>query len=91
MDVGTVIAWIVVGGIAGWLASLVIRGTGLGIAGDVIIGIIGGLIGGWIVAIVGGGGVTGINIGSIIVAFIGAVILLLIVRLFMGTRGGARV
>lgn len=81
-----IITWIVVGLIAGWLASLVVRGTGLGIVGDIIVGIIGGVIGGIILSLIGGAGVTGFNIWSIIVAFVGAVILLLIVRLFTGRR-----
>ena len=88
---GTIIAWIVVGAIAGWLASLVVEGTGLGLLGDIIVGIIGGIIGGIIVSLFGGSGVTGINIWSIIVAFIGAVILLLIVKAFNGGRTRARV
>jgi uncharacterized membrane protein YeaQ/YmgE (transglycosylase-associated protein family) len=82
-----IILWIILGGIAGWLASLIVRGTGLGIIGDIIVGIIGGFIGGIIVSLVGGSGVTGFNIWSLIVAVIGAVVLLLIVRLF---TGGAR-
>src|SRR5690349_11509486 len=54
--VWTWIVWIVVGGIAGWLASLVVEGTGLGLLGDIIVGIIGGLIGGWLLSLVGLGG-----------------------------------
>src|SRR5690348_17364730 len=89
---GAIIAWIIVGAIAGWLASLVVRGTGLGLGGDIIVGIIGGIIGGIILQLLfGTGGVSGFNIGSIITAFIGAVILLLIVRLFTGNRTTARV
>jgi len=82
-----IILWLILGGIAGWLASLVVRGTGLGIIGDIVVGIIGGFIGGFIVSLFGGAGVTGFNIWSLIVAVIGAVVLLLIVRLF---TGGAR-
>ena len=82
-----IILWIILGGIAGWLASLIVRGTGLGIIGDIIVGIIGGFIGGIIVGLLGGSGVTGFNIWSLVVAVIGAVVLLLIVRLF---TGGAR-
>ncbi|HST88322.1 MAG TPA: GlsB/YeaQ/YmgE family stress response membrane protein [Ktedonobacterales bacterium] len=90
--VGTIIAWIVIGAIAGWLASLVVRGTGLGLVGDIIVGIIGGIIGGIILEFLFGvGGVSGFNIGSVITAFIGAVVLLLIVRLFTGNRTTARV
>ena len=90
---GAIIAWIIVGAIAGWLASLVVRGTGLGLGGDIVVGIIGGLIGGFILSLLlpGSFGVSGINIGSIIVAFIGAVVLLLIVRFFTGSRTGATV
>lgn len=82
-----IILWLILGGIAGWLASLIVRGTGLGIIGDIVVGIIGGFIGGFIVSLFGAGGMTGFNIWSLIVAVIGAVVLLLIVRLF---TGGAR-
>ena len=83
-----ILAWIIVGGIAGWLASLVVRGAGLGILGDIIVGIVGALVGGFIVSLLlpGTFGFTGFNIGSLIIAFIGAVILLLIVKLFTGGR-----
>ncbi len=89
---GSIIAWIVVGAIAGWLASLVVEGTGLGLLGDIVVGIIGGIIGGLILSLLlpGSYGVSGFNIGSIIVAFIGAVILLLIVKAFNGGRGRTR-
>jgi len=83
---GAIITWIVVGAIAGWLASLVVRGSGLGLGGDIIVGIIGGIIGGIVLSLVGGSGVTGFNLWSILVAFIGAVILLLLIRLFTGSR-----
>lgn len=88
-----IIAWIIVGGIAGWLASLVVRGTGLGLVGDIIVGIVGGLIGGFLLSLLlpGSFSVTGFNFGSVVVAFIGAVILLLLVRLFTGSRTTARV
>lgn len=88
-----IIAWIIVGGIAGWLASLVVRGTGLGLIGDIIVGIVGGLIGGFLLSLLlpGSFSVTGFNLGSVIVAFIGAVVLLLLVRLFTGNRTTARV
>lgn len=81
-----IILWLILGGVAGWLASLLVRGTGLGILGDIVVGIIGGFIGGFIVSLFGGTGMTGFNIWSLIVAVIGAVVLLLIVRLFTGGR-----
>jgi uncharacterized membrane protein YeaQ/YmgE (transglycosylase-associated protein family) len=74
------IAWIVVGLIAGWLAGQVMKGGGYGVLVDIILGILGGIVGGWVFGLLGiwpGGGM----IGSIIVAFIGAVILVGITRL----------
>jgi uncharacterized membrane protein YeaQ/YmgE (transglycosylase-associated protein family) len=74
------LAWIVVGLIAGWLAGQVMKGGGYGILVDIILGIFGGFLGGWVFGFLGiwqGGGM----IGSIIVAFIGAVILVWITRL----------
>jgi len=81
-----ILAWTIIGGIAGWLASLVVRGTGLGLLGDIIVGIVGAFIGGLIVSLFGGGGFSGFNLWSLFVAFIGAVVLLYIVRLFAGRR-----
>jgi uncharacterized membrane protein YeaQ/YmgE (transglycosylase-associated protein family) len=82
------LVWIIVGGIAGWLASLLVQGTGLGIVGDVIVGIVGAFIGGFVLSLLlpGTFGLTGFNLGSLIVAFIGAVILLFVVKLFRGRR-----
>ena len=74
------LAWIIVGLIAGWLAGLVMKGGGYGILVDIILGLLGGLLGGWLFGQLGiwsGGGM----VGSIIVAFIGAVILVGITRL----------
>jgi uncharacterized membrane protein YeaQ/YmgE (transglycosylase-associated protein family) len=74
------LAWIVVGLIAGWLAGQVMKGGGYGVAVDIILGILGGFLGGWLFGQLGiwpGGGM----IGSIIVAFVGAVILVAITRL----------
>lgn len=83
----SILAWLIVGLIAGFLARLALPGREPGpggIVGDLIVGIVGALIGGWIFGAFGMGGVTGINIGSIIVAFIGAVIFLLIWRAIAG-------
>ncbi len=84
---GSIIAWIVVGAIAGWLAS-VVMGTrrGQSLLEDIVVGIVGGLIGGFVLDLLDiGGEVSGINIASIVVAFIGAVILLVILRAVRGT------
>lgn len=74
----TVLWWLVVGLIAGFLASLVMRG-GYGIVGDIIIGLVGAFIGGFLASLVGLGS-SGL-IGTIIIAFIGACILIAILRL----------
>lgn len=74
------ITWIVVGLIAGWLAGQVMKGGGYGMLVDIILGILGGVVGGWVFGLLGiwpGGGI----IGAIIVAFIGAIILVGITRL----------
>lgn len=76
------LVWLIVGAIAGWLASMVM-GTNAqqGLGMDIVIGIIGGLIGGFVLnALNIGGSVSGVNLVSVLVAFIGAVILLAIVK-----------
>src|SRR5437868_3965841 len=81
----SLIWWLIVGLIAGFLASVVMRGGGYGMVGDIIVGLIGAFIGGWLFSLVGvssGGGL----LGSIIVAFIGACILIFLLRAFTGGR-----
>jgi uncharacterized membrane protein YeaQ/YmgE (transglycosylase-associated protein family) len=75
------IAWLIIGAVAGWLAGLLVKGGGFGLIVDIIVGIVGAFIGGWLASVLGisiGGGF----IGSIIIAVIGAVILLFVIRLF---------
>ena len=83
-----ILAWLVVGLIAGWLASLVMRGGGYGLIGDIIVGVVGALIGGFLAATLLKipDAVNGINVTSILVAFIGAVILIAILRMVSGRR-----
>jgi uncharacterized membrane protein YeaQ/YmgE (transglycosylase-associated protein family) len=84
MGTMSILSWLVVGLIAGFLASRVMRGGGYGLIGDIIVGIVGALIGGWLATTLlkMPNPVNGINIGTIIVAFVGAVILIAILRLF---------
>lgn len=84
MDIANLLVWVIVGAIAGWLASIVMKtNRSQGLLADIIVGILGGLIGGFLLNALGvGGAVSGINIASILVAFIGAVVLLAILRLF---------
>jgi uncharacterized membrane protein YeaQ/YmgE (transglycosylase-associated protein family) len=86
MDITTLILWLVIGGIAGALAGYVVRGFGFGLLGNIIVGIIGAFVGGFIFNAFGSAGVTGINLWSLFVAFVGAVVLLVIIGLFTGHR-----
>jgi uncharacterized membrane protein YeaQ/YmgE (transglycosylase-associated protein family) len=73
-----IIIWLIVGGVAGWLAGLIVKGYGFGLIGNIIVGIVGGLIAGWLLPRLGiaiGGGI----VAEIINAVIGAVILLVII------------
>lgn len=79
------LAWVVVGLIAGWLASQVMPSR-FGIVGDTIIGMIGALVGGFIFEALGSSGTTGLNIWSIFVAFVGAVVMLFLIRAVNGRR-----
>jgi uncharacterized membrane protein YeaQ/YmgE (transglycosylase-associated protein family) len=81
------LTWLIVGLIAGVLASLVMGGTGYGLIGDIIIGIVGAFVGGWIFSRLGTSAPFGGLAGVIFVAFVGAVVLLFILRLIRsGTR-----
>ena len=88
LDPGGLIAWLIVGLVAGWLAGQFMKGGGYGLVGDIVVGIIGALIGGFLTSLLGLSGTTGL-IGSIVVAFIGAVILIAILRAVGGRRSPA--
>jgi uncharacterized membrane protein YeaQ/YmgE (transglycosylase-associated protein family) len=83
-DPVSIILWIVVGVVAGWLAGLVMKGSGYGLIGDLIIGLLGALVGGFIFSLFGAayGGL----LASILVAFIGACLLIAVVRFMSGGR-----
>jgi len=83
MGLWSIIVWVVVGGLAGWVASKIV-GTdkNQGVFGNIIVGILGALLGGVIVELLGGTGFTGFNLWSFLVALIGAVILLAIKKAF---------
>jgi uncharacterized membrane protein YeaQ/YmgE (transglycosylase-associated protein family) len=79
MALETILIWIIVGAIAGWLAGLIVRGFGFGLFGNIVIGILGAAIAGWLFGAIGFSFFPGI-LNTILTATIGAVILLLIVR-----------
>lgn len=76
-----IILWIIFGALAGWIASMIMKtNQQQGLLLDIVVGIVGALIGGWIMTIFGEGGVDGFNLYSFIVAVLGAVVLLAIVK-----------
>ncbi len=81
-----ILAWIVLGLLAGWIAGLIMRGGGYGVVGDIVLGILGALIGGWITSALLGVDVSGFNVTSLIVAIFGAIVLIAISRAVAGSR-----
>ena len=83
----SVIGWIVLGGLAGWIASKFV-GTDerQGFVGNIIAGVLGGVVGGWVFSLMGGAGVTGFNVWSLLVAVVGAMIVLLIWKVVSGNK-----
>lgn len=78
MELGAIVVWIIVGLVAGFLASKVVSGHGMGLIWDIVVGILGAFVGGWLASLVGIA-VTNILV-QVVVAFVGAVILLIIFR-----------
>ena len=87
MDVMGFLGWIVLGGLAGWIASMIAKtDESMGVLMNIVVGIIGAFIGGFLFNMFGGEGVTGFNFYSFLVALVGAVVLLMIVRAVSGRR-----
>jgi uncharacterized membrane protein YeaQ/YmgE (transglycosylase-associated protein family) len=84
----TILGWLLLGLIAGFLASVVMKGGGYGVVGDVIVGVLGAFIGGFLFSVLTGNPnpVDDFDIGSIFVAFIGACVLIAILRAVTGSR-----
>lgn len=74
-----ILSWIIVGALAGWIAGLIMKGSGSGFFMNILIGIIGAFIGGFIMNLAGGIGITGFNVWSLLVSIVGAIVLLAIV------------
>ena len=77
------LTWLIVGAIAGWLAGQVMKGSGFGLIGDIVIGVIGALVGGWLAGTLldKEDVISGFSLETLIVAFLGAVVVLYVVRL----------
>jgi len=80
------LAWIVLGLIAGFIASKIVNKSGSGILMDILLGVVGALVGGWLFNTFGGTGVTGLNLYSMLVAVVGAVLVLVIYHAIRGRR-----
>lgn len=80
------LAWIVLGLIAGFIASKIVNKTGEGLLLDIVLGVVGAVIGGWLFNTFGHMGVTGLNLYSILVSVIGAIIVLVIYHALVGVR-----
>jgi len=85
LNPGGIIAWIVIGLLAGWLAGVIMPGPGFGLIGDLIVGLIGAVIGGFVVGLLAPGSSFGFW-GSFLVALIGACILVAILHAIAGNR-----
>ena len=81
-----IIAWIILGLIAGFIASRIVNKSGQGAVMDIVLGIVGALVGGFLISIIGGAGITGFNIWSILVAIFGAIVVLWIYHAVAGRR-----
>ncbi len=84
-----IIAWLIVGLIAGYLGSLIVNRGGEGMIRDIVLGIVGAFIGGWIFTAMGSAGVTGLDLRSIMVATVGAVVLLVLYHAVAGRSATA--
>jgi len=82
-----IILWIIFGGLAGWMASIIMKtDSNQGTITDIIMGIIGAVVGGFLMGIVGQSGVTGFNLYSFIVAIVGAIVVIYLGRLLRRNR-----
>lgn len=90
VDMGGFIGAIIIGGLAGWVASMIMKTDGsMGILMNIVVGVVGAIIGNLLLPLLGVSGTTGFSIWSFVVALIGALVLLFLVRLFSGRRDAA--
>jgi len=82
----SIIAWIVLGLIAGFIGSKIVNRTGEGVLLDIVLGIVGALVGGWLFTVFGMPGVTGLNVYSLLVAVVGAIVVLVLYHLLFRSR-----
>ena len=83
------LAWIVLGLIAGFIGSKLVNKTGEGVILDIVLGVVGAVVGGWLFSMFGAHGVTGVNLYSLFVAVVGAMLVLVVYHAVRGGRAGA--
>lgn len=87
MSVWAIITWVVVGGLAGWVASIITKTDAeQGLLGNIIAGVVGALVGGFLIGLIGGEGFTGFNLWSFLVALVGAVVVLFVWKMITGRK-----
>jgi len=85
-----IIGWIILGGLAGWIASMIMgTNASMGLMANIVVGVVGALIGGFLFSLVGGADITGFNLWSLFVAVIGSVVLLGIAKAMGGGKKAA--
>ena len=77
-----IFSWIILGAVAGWLASMIVNKEGEGLFLDILLGIVGALVGGWVFSALGSTGVTGLNFWSLLVSILGSVVVLMLYHAF---------
>jgi uncharacterized membrane protein YeaQ/YmgE (transglycosylase-associated protein family) len=82
----SIIGWLVLGLIAGFIASRIVNKSGAGFILDIVLGVVGALVGGYLFSLVGQAGITGFNLYSMLVAIVGAIVVLLIYHVIFGRR-----
>ena len=85
----SILAWIVLGLIAGFVGSKLVNKTGEGVFLDIVLGIVGAIVGGWLFSTFGARGVSGVNLYSLLVAVIGSVLVLVVYHAVRGGRARA--
>ena len=84
-----IVAWVFVGLISGWLAGQIMRGSGYGLLGDLVLGLVGAVVGGWLFGLIASPAEPSGFLGSIVVATIGAIVLIVLVRVTSGRSARA--
>jgi uncharacterized membrane protein YeaQ/YmgE (transglycosylase-associated protein family) len=82
----SILAWIVLGLIAGFIGSKIVNRTGEGLIMDIVLGVVGAVVGGWLFSMFGAAGVTGLNLYSFLVAIVGSIVVLVVYHMLFRRR-----